>query len=329
MVWDGGASSALRTPVESASRSRSGRERVNEIQRARMFLAMAEIACERGVGDVSVAHVVERAGVSRRTFYELFEDREDCFLAAFGEAVARAERYVVAASDPGAEWSVRTRDALVGLLSFLDEEPAFGRLAIVESLGAGARALDTRRDVVARVVAGIDAARHELEVDSSVTALTAEGVVGGVLSVMHARLVSNDSESFVTLAKPLMSMIVLPYLGVAAARKELERPDGEALSPALPGTANPLRSLKMSLTYRTVRVLTAIVANQGASNRVIGDAAGVNDQGQISKLLARLEKLGLVRNDGGTPAEGGRNAWMLTKQGEEVADVIATRTARS
>ncbi len=55
---------------------------------------MVEVA-ERGAANVSVAHVVERAGVSRRTFYELFADREECFLAAFDDAVSRASRYVL------------------------------------------------------------------------------------------------------------------------------------------------------------------------------------------------------------------------------------------
>ena len=53
-------------------------------------MAMAEVAAERGAGAASVAHIVSRAGVSRRTFYDLFEDREDCFLATFDEVVARA-----------------------------------------------------------------------------------------------------------------------------------------------------------------------------------------------------------------------------------------------
>ena len=63
---------------------------------------MVEVCIERGAGNVTVAHVVERAGVSRRTFYEIFEDREDCFLAAFEEGIARASVYVLDAYDPEA-----------------------------------------------------------------------------------------------------------------------------------------------------------------------------------------------------------------------------------
>jgi AcrR family transcriptional regulator len=67
-----------------------GRERVTEIQRARILGAMVKESAERGAGNVTVAHVVERAGVSRRTFYELYSDREACFLAAFDDGVSRA-----------------------------------------------------------------------------------------------------------------------------------------------------------------------------------------------------------------------------------------------
>jgi AcrR family transcriptional regulator len=74
-----------------------GRGGVAEIQRARMVAALVEVARERGVSGVTVAHVVARSGVSRRTFYELFEDREDCFLAGFDLAVQGAARRVLPA----------------------------------------------------------------------------------------------------------------------------------------------------------------------------------------------------------------------------------------
>ena len=96
-----------------------GPERVIEIQRTRILAAMVEVSAERGAGNVTVAHIVERAGVSRRTFYELFSDREDCFLGAFDEGVKRASRYVLETYDPGVKWARRIRTSLTALLSFL------------------------------------------------------------------------------------------------------------------------------------------------------------------------------------------------------------------
>jgi chromosome segregation and condensation protein ScpB len=88
--------------------------------------------------------------------------------------------------------------------------------------------------------------------------------------------------------------------------------------------ADPLRDLDMRLTYRTVRVLVAVAAEPGASNRRIAEAAGVSDQGQISKLLARLQHLGLITNMGEGPAKGEPNSWTLTDTGSQVEQAIAS-----
>jgi DNA-binding IclR family transcriptional regulator len=80
----------------------------------------------------------------------------------------------------------------------------------------------------------------------------------------------------------------------------------------------------MRLTYRTVRVLIAIAANPRASNRGVAAAAGIADQGQISKLLNRLQSLGLTRNEGEGQPKGGPNAWALTPKGQEVERSIRT-----
>jgi AcrR family transcriptional regulator len=312
---------------------------VVEFQRARLLAAMTEVAAERGVANVTVADVVERAGVSRRTFYELFEDREACFLAALDDGLARVSRVVFDAYDPEAKWAERLRSALTALLVFLDTEPGVGRLLVVESLGAGPAALERRSRLLAHVVAAVDEGRREARAGAGVTPLTAEGAVGAVLSVTHARLLAQSPAgvdgprtmegapgSLVDLVNPLMSMLVLPYLGSAAARRELQRPapEGEP-RPAPGGTSNPLRELDMRLTYRTVRVLLAVAASPGGSNRVVSNGAGVADQGQISKLLSRLEKLGLVSNAGLGPGRGAPNAWTLTQQGEELSRILAAR----
>jgi AcrR family transcriptional regulator/DNA-binding MarR family transcriptional regulator len=304
-----------------------GRERVIEIQRARILAAMVEVSAERGAGNVSVAHVVERAGVSRRTFYELFDDREECFLAAFDDAIARACRYVLDAYDPNARWAERLRIALAGLLTFLDVERGAGRLLIVGSLGAGASALERRRRVLAQMITLIDEGRKESKTGSQLPPLTAEGVVGGVLSVLHARLVASppppEGDSLLGLTSSLMGMIVLPYLGPAVARKELARPTPKRPTKRQVVRNDPLQGLPMRLTYRTMRVLVAVAAHPGSSNRAVGECSGIPDQGQASKLLARLRRLGLIENEGGDPARGEPNAWTLTTKGREVHDTIA------
>jgi AcrR family transcriptional regulator/DNA-binding MarR family transcriptional regulator len=306
----------------------SAHAQIADLQRARILSAMFDVVTERGVANMSVAHVVERSGVSRRTFYELFEDREDCFLVAFEEAVAYASERVLPAYWSQDRWRERIRAGLVAFLSFLDEQPVIGRLLIGESLGGGPGTLERRGQVLARVTSAIDEGRKEIKTSTAPAPLAAEGVVGGALSVIGVRLIDESHVPLVELTGPLMSMIVLPYLGSAAARRELERPV-QAPTPCNQGTAllvDPFKDAGLRLTYRTVRVLMAIADSPQASNRTIGDTAGVTDQGQISKLLMRLARGGLVSNTGLGPGQGAPNAWSLTPVGRQVVQTIRAHT---
>jgi hypothetical protein len=111
-------------------------------------------------------------------------------------------------------------------------------------------------------------------------------------------VLDGGKEPLTDLHAPLMSMIVLPYLGAQAARSELSRPPLDVRRERRPSVVtratDPLEGLNMRLTYRTVRVLTVISEHPGASNREIAEGSGIVDQGQISKLLTRLSRLELI-----------------------------------
>ncbi len=322
-------------------RDSHSRDKVDGIQRARIVSAMAEVVTEGGLPAATVANVVARAGVSRRTFYELFADREECFLAAFDHAAGLATAAVLPEYEQDAAWRERIRAGLLGLLEFLDEEPSLGALCVVHSLGAGPAALERRGRIVDALIAAVDeggrtqgsrgdalAARGSRK--SAPTApLTAEGVVGAVLAVIHARLVAPTGRQMVDLLGPLMHMIVLPYQGAAAANRELLRPAPKGRPRTRRPAGDPLKDLDMRLTYRTVRVLIAIATSPGASNREVGAAAGVADQGQISKLLQRLTSLGLIENNGAGHSRGEANAWQLTAKGLEVERTIRAEATPS
>jgi len=320
---DGAAHERVGSSSNGTPREGLAREHVTDIQRARILSAMVEVVCEREAASVSVAHVVERAGVSRRTFYEVFDDREDCFLAAFDEALLRVAGCVLPVYEAPLKWRERIRASLIEFLSFLDGDPGAGRLLVVETLGAGHRALARRKNVLAQVIEAIDEGRAEAKTGSDPSPLTGEGIVGAVLAVISGRIVAGDPAPLVELTNPLMSMIVLPYLGAAAARRELDRPVPKASQHVVRATHDPLRDVQMRLTYRTVRVLIGLHEHPGASNRQVGDVAGIPDQGQVSKLLSRLTRLGLIRNTvGGAPGRGAPNAWMLTAKGQEVQESL-------
>ncbi len=316
---------------------------MEEEQRTRILEAMAEMAVDLGAGAVTVSHVVARAGVSRRTFYELFGDREACLLAAFDLGVERARARIEPAYMAQARWRDGVRVGLAAFLSFLEDEPALGRLCVVYSLGGGAQVLSRRAEVLGKLAEVVDRGRTEGTAGKGQPppALIAEGVVGAVMSVIYGQMQGQDNpnpthseqQPLIGLFGVLMNLILLPYLGPSAARRELTRP-----VPKVQRSAESVRAGEdtgegegedpnIRLTYRTARVLTAIVEYPGASNREVATRAGVVDQGQISKLLGRLLRLGLIANAGERTSRGAPNAWRLTELGERVEGRAATRSA--
>ena len=305
-----------------------GHAQIAQIQRARILSATFEVSAERGAANVSVAHIVARAGSSRRTFYDLFTDREDCFLAAFEDALALAAERVLPAYRSQSKWRERIRAGLTALLSFFDEEPTIGRLLLAESSAGGVRARQRSNETIAALVRAVDEGRKETRAGAQLPPLTAEAAVGGALSILQGQIDQRDGQPLLELVNPLMGIVVMPYLGSVASRRELGRPvesprgvDHEPTS-----HSDPFKAAGMRLTYRTVRVLLAVAEHPGASNRLIGEAAEIQDQGQISKLLGRLERLGLISNSGLGPGQGAPNAWVLTETGEQMTKSIRVHT---
>jgi AcrR family transcriptional regulator len=306
----------------------AGREggHVVEMQRRRLLLAFADVLAEHGLEDAGVGRVCKRAGVSRRTFYELFDDREACFAALLGDVVERISHGVLPADTGKLRWREHMRAGLTALLEFFDAEPALAQVCLVETLKAGPAVIERRRQMLDVLIAAVDRGRGETRGENGPPPLTADSTVGGALSVIHARVIEDDPRPLVELTNPLMSMIVHPYLGPAAARRELEWPVSQAASvrngPAPPRIQDPFEGLPIRITFRTARVLATIATRPGASNREVADTAGVSDQGQISKLLRRLADYGLIENHGQGHPKGEPNAWRLTERGQAIQHVI-------
>ncbi len=329
------AAAPATAPAAASSGGDTPREQVAEIQRSRLLAAAVSEIDERGYAHATVAHITARARVSRRTFYELFVDREECMAAILAEAVTLVERELAAARLAELPWRERMRGGLWAILSCLDREPALARVCLVQSLRGGSVVLERREAIFARLAAAVDAGRGEGARGAGCTALSAEGVVGAAFTILHARLLRREAEPLTSLLGELAGMVVLPYLGAAAARREQARPAPAALPSAPrrpravpPSTGDPLGGVAMRLTYRTARVIEGVGEHPGASNRRVADHAGIHDQGQVSKLLARLERLGLLTNRGeGAHAKGEPNAWTLTLKGEQIAQNIRMYTA--
>ncbi len=308
--------------------SRRGDVLVSQTQRSRMLSSALAVISEHGYGEMSVARITGRAGVSRRTFYDLFEDREDCFLAAFEDTVARARQTLLAAYAGEQGWPNRVRAGLLALLLLLDREPGASSLLVVDVLKAGPRVLRRRAAIIDELSCALHTSASVAGEHRDLPELTGEGITAAVLGVIHTRLLAKRPGALVDLLGQLMALIVLPYLGPRAAERELTRPVPEIpLAQAKrvvrrSRQGDPLAGLPMRITYRTLVVLGAIAEQPGASNRQIADQAGVSDQGQISKLLTRLEGLGLIENTAPGQPTGEPNRWRLSARGEHIQQAL-------
>jgi AcrR family transcriptional regulator/DNA-binding MarR family transcriptional regulator len=313
--------------AEMPERGSSGGDRyASDPQRGQLLSATFVLVGERGYEGVTVRSVVERAGVSNRVFYECFSDREDCFLAAFNHGVDGLEMEMRAGWDAQLGWTARVRGALAGLLLALDREPAVRRLVFVEALGAGPRVLARRARVLESLAVVVDQGRRNASAPERLPGLVAEGVVGGTFGVIHARLLELRPDPLIGLLGSLMATIVLPYRGSAAAAKELERPIPRLPSKRRDGDGFSRRSLASTspvdyrLTIRTQMALAAVGGRPGLNNREVSEIIGLADQGQISRMMKRLQTQGLIENVQGHNTKRQVRAWRLTTDGEAMID---------
>jgi len=200
---------------------------VQAVQRERLLASMLHTAAEIGYRALTVQDVLSRAGISRPTFYEQFEDKEDCFLAAFDAAAAQLRgRVEAAARESGPHWRDRLRAGLEELLRYVDEEPEAARTVIVEARASSPAGLRRRDELLDDFAGCIDSlVRDELAEPPS--AIAAAGVVGGIESVLYSRLQRGETDELSSLVPSLMYFAVLTYAGHEAAGDEL---DGAALA---------------------------------------------------------------------------------------------------
>lgn len=198
-------------------------------QRARILQASIKIAGEHGAQAASVELISDAAGVSTGIFRELFADRGECLLAALQRAVSVARQDAMRAYAAELTWVARVRAGLLALLELFDADRALARLCLLESQAIGPAAHDYRAEVLAKLASLIDEGRTAARIEPP--PFTAEGVVGGTLSIIQTHLLDSEPGTVADLINPLMSFIAFPYLGGGAARTELSCPGGPRAHP--------------------------------------------------------------------------------------------------
>jgi AcrR family transcriptional regulator len=320
------------------SQSRGGRPcgRDDVSRRERILRALVGVAGGGGFERVTVKLVTGRAGVSSRTFYEEFEDLQECFVGVLDVGLERAGGLIAQAYAREERWQDGVLRALASLLVFLDCEPLLARVWFVEALAAGSRVLRRREEIAEALrstIVGYCAARGEREPEP----VAAAGVMASVLGLIQTHLVTEQPGPLVELLGPLMGLVTSLHLDTRERAREARRgarlaraiEQGRASTIQLPD-ANPPAGVAVPAVLRDprahrMRACLLYVVGQagrgiGPSNQQIGEGIGVAHRAQLTQLLTRLAALGLLAKHAGAP--GHPNAWSATPAGEQAALVL-------
>jgi AcrR family transcriptional regulator len=309
--------------------------------------AMVAVVAERGFAGAAVGPVCAHAQVSRRTFYELFDSFEDCFLGILDLGQERTRALILQEFERASSWTGGVRAALAALLQFFEAEPGLARVWLVESLAAGARALERReRNLGALRVAIVSRwSGPELAASGLSLPVAVEGVMASLLGIIQGHMVSAQERGpLIELLGTLTGLAVGPFLDAEQVAQEVRR--GRELARAIqvertlsfvppPRGFDPKRAmveipaLLRNSKARRARECLLYLAAQGRrglspSNREIAVGIGIAHKEQISKLLTRLEEVGVLSKF--SYGVGRRNAWRLTSYGQAVAAHLELRT---
>lgn len=192
-------------------------------QRERLLEAAVRVVAAKGYAALTVGDLTKEAGVSRTTFYELFEDKETCFLAAYDNAVEALVRRVVGAYESAQDWPDRAAVGLRSLLEALAEEPELARLSLVDIGSAGPAAQRRYRAAVQRLTPLFEEGRDFAPGGRNLPANTSRMAIGGVTGLISDELVGDRAELLPNLLSDVLFATLVPYIGPDAAAREVER----------------------------------------------------------------------------------------------------------
>lgn len=189
------------------------RSYVTANQRERMLDAVADVVSFKGYAAMSVEDIVSAAGVSRRTFYDLFKSKDDAFLAAFdsiGNELLASVRYAYEQSATFAEGVIA---CLRAFLEFVAAEPRYAELCLVEALAAGPEAIERRNAVMRALAELLHRGAQTVPGANRPPFLTAETVIGGIYEVAYSRVLNGETSDLPKLLPDLAYSVMLPYVG--------------------------------------------------------------------------------------------------------------------
>jgi AcrR family transcriptional regulator len=200
-------------------------EAVAESQRERLLAGMAAAVGERGYAETSIADVISRAGVSRKTFYQQFDGKDECFAVAYGGEMERLLELTLSAFETeGPPWARRLRGALTALCAALAGNPAVARLCFVEGLDAGPVTGERRREALRGLLPLFEAAPVDSIGDSALGESLRLGRIGDLAEMLRQEIGAGAGASLPRLVPELTYLMALPFLGPERAARELDGP---------------------------------------------------------------------------------------------------------
>lgn len=190
-------------------------------QRERLLEAAVRVVAEKGYAATTVADLTREAGISRTTFYAMFEDKEACFLAAYDGVAEALVRRIAKAYEAEERWPQRARAGLAALLEALAEEPAIARLALVDVGAAGPAAQRRYRAALQRLTPLFEEGRDFAPGGRGLPANTSRMAIGAVAGLISDELAEGRAEYLPSLLSDLLFATLVPYIGPAAAAREV------------------------------------------------------------------------------------------------------------
>jgi AcrR family transcriptional regulator len=189
-------------------------------QKERLLAAVAEATSEHGYARTSVQDVVAKAGVSRRTFYEHFRNKEDVFLQAYERVAALLVAGVRSAMEAESTFEMRIAAGFAALLDILAASPAFARMCVVEVMAAGPEAVAKRTEAMAQITQLIrdSAGSSPGARDGTVPAMHAEAIIAGAYEAIYRLIAAERIEALPGLLPDLTQAALLPYVGEEQAK---------------------------------------------------------------------------------------------------------------
>lgn len=202
------------------------REFVVHNQRERLIAGLAEAIAENGYSGTTIAHITRHAAVSRRTFYEHFSSKDECFVAAYDTVMEELRGRVSAAFEAADDWPHAVKAGISAMLEFLAAEPHLARLCMVEALVAGPVVVERYDAAIQSFVPYFQSGREGRppEVLARLSPTTEEALVGGMVSLISRRIIAGKTEELVELLPDLVEFTLTPYLGSAEAAKLAHEP---------------------------------------------------------------------------------------------------------